>query len=104
MRIVDWFCRLGAASKEAYHEDTYPNCLHRYLKFDDEMSVISVVWRDCQQLVEVYNEEQVGSLHAYYHTFKHTPSFTYNYAQNKCCLNSPLAAQVGKRGTSVVLW
>ena len=53
------FHRLGAASKEAYHEDTYPNILHRYLKFDDEMSVISVVWRDCQQLLDNYNDEQV---------------------------------------------
>lgn len=50
--------RLGAASKESYHEDTYPNLLHRYLKFDDEMSVISVVWRDSHQLIEQYNEEQ----------------------------------------------
>ena len=52
--------RLGAASKEAYHEDTYPNILHRYLKFDDEMSVISVVWRECEQLIENYNDEQVS--------------------------------------------
>ncbi|XP_074640905.1 uncharacterized protein LOC141898735 [Tubulanus polymorphus] len=52
--------RLGAASKEAYHEDTYPNILHRYLKFDDEMSVISVVWRDCQKLIEDYSEEQTA--------------------------------------------
>ncbi|XP_061177860.1 protein FAM193A-like [Saccostrea echinata] len=50
--------RLGAASKESYHEDTYPNLLHQYLKFDDEMSVISVVWRDSHQLIEQYNEEQ----------------------------------------------
>lgn len=50
---------MGAASKESYNEDTYPNLLHRYLKFDDEMSVISVVWRDSQQLIEQYNEEQV---------------------------------------------
>ncbi|XP_060085578.1 protein FAM193A-like [Ylistrum balloti] len=50
--------RLGAASKESYNEDTYPNLLHRYLKFDDEMSVISVVWRDSHQLIEQYNEEQ----------------------------------------------
>ena len=53
-----WF-RLGAASKESYHEDTYPNILHRYLKFDDEMSVVAVVWRDCEQLIEAYNDEQV---------------------------------------------
>lgn len=52
--------RLGAASKESYNEDTYPNLLHRYLKFDDEMSVISVVWRDSHQLIERYNEEQAA--------------------------------------------
>ncbi|XP_013395019.1 protein FAM193A isoform X2 [Lingula anatina] len=50
--------RLGAASKESYHEDTYPNLLHSYLKFDNELSVVSVVWRDCQHLMEEYNEEQ----------------------------------------------
>lgn len=51
--------RLGAASKESYNEDTYPNLLHRFLKFEDEMTVISVVWRDCHQLLESYSEEQV---------------------------------------------
>ncbi|XP_052772663.1 protein FAM193A-like isoform X3 [Mya arenaria] len=50
--------RIGAASKESYSEDTYPNLLHRFLKFEDEMSVINVVWRDCHQLIETYNEEQ----------------------------------------------
>ncbi len=53
------FSRLGAASKESYHEDTYPVVLHNYLKFDDELSVVSVVWRDCQQMIEEYNDEQV---------------------------------------------
>ncbi|CAH1782955.1 unnamed protein product [Owenia fusiformis] len=52
--------RLGAASKESYHEETYPNILHKYLKFDDEMSVILVVWRDCQCLLDEYNEEQAA--------------------------------------------
>lgn len=50
--------RLGSASKESYSEDTYPNLLHRYLTFENEMSVIGVVWRDCHQLIESYNEEQ----------------------------------------------
>ncbi|WAR21704.1 F193A-like protein, partial [Mya arenaria] len=35
--------RIGAASKESYSEDTYPNLLHRFLKFEDEMSVINVL-------------------------------------------------------------
>ncbi|XP_064630166.1 protein FAM193A-like isoform X2 [Lineus longissimus] len=52
--------RLGAGSREAYHDDTYRSCLQRYLKFDDEMSVISVVWRDCQQLIDEYNDEQAA--------------------------------------------
>ena len=56
--------RLGAASKESYNEDTYPNLLHRFLKFEDEMSVICVVWRDCHQLLESYNEEQVQIIKA----------------------------------------
>ena len=63
-----FFSRLGAASKESYHEDTYPNLLHSYLKFDDEMSVISVVWRDSHQLIEQYNEEQVGGFKMYFYT------------------------------------
>ncbi|XP_078662935.1 LOW QUALITY PROTEIN: uncharacterized protein LOC144906481 [Branchiostoma floridae x Branchiostoma belcheri] len=50
--------RLGAASKESYHEDTYPNVLHRYLKFDDEMTMVQMTWRDCQQLIDEYTEEQ----------------------------------------------
>ena len=55
---------MGAASKESYNEDTYPNLLHRFLKFEDEMSVICVVWRDCHQLLESYNEEQVQIIKA----------------------------------------
>ena len=60
--ILIKFFRMGAASKESYNEDTYPNLLHRFLKFQDEMSVILVVWRDCQQLIEAYNEQQVQTL------------------------------------------
>ncbi|XP_041368374.1 protein FAM193A-like [Gigantopelta aegis] len=57
--IVDQL-RMGAASKESYNEDTYPKLLHDFLKFQDEMSVILVVWRDCQQLIEAYNEQQTA--------------------------------------------
>lgn len=50
--------RLGAASKEAYVEDSFPSVLHRYLTFDDEMSVVGSVYIDCQmrldQLVSSY--------------------------------------------------
>lgn len=38
--------RLGVVFKESYYEDIYFNFLYRYLKFDDEMFVIFVVWRD----------------------------------------------------------
>lgn len=51
--------RLGVVFKESYYEDIYFNFLYRYLKFDDEMFVIFVVWRDSYQLIEQYNEEQV---------------------------------------------
>ena len=48
-------------SKEG-EEDPYTSVLHGYCKFDDEMSVISVVWRDCYQLIDNYNDEQVGAM------------------------------------------
>ena len=46
-------------SPEGSKEDSYAKILRRYLRFDDEMSVIAVVWRDCHQLLDSYNEEQV---------------------------------------------
>jgi len=33
--------------------------IHCYLKFDDEMMQVAVQWRDCFQLIEQYNDEQV---------------------------------------------
>ena len=53
--------RLGAASKEEYSKDTFPNTLAHYLKFDDQMTVINVMWRDCKQSLENYNEQQVSA-------------------------------------------
>ena len=50
------FCRLG--SKES-NDDSYTSVLRDYCLFDSEMSVISVVWRDCYHLIDVYNDEQV---------------------------------------------
>ncbi|XP_041477664.1 protein FAM193A-like isoform X2 [Lytechinus variegatus] len=50
--------RTVASQKEPYHEDCYSNLLQRYLQFDNDMSVIAVVWRDCQQLIEDYTDEQ----------------------------------------------
>ncbi|XP_033632766.1 protein FAM193A-like isoform X1 [Asterias rubens] len=45
--------RQGTGSKEAC-------LLHRYLKFDEAMSVISVEWRDSEQLINKYHEEQMA--------------------------------------------
>ena len=50
------FCRLG--SKES-NDESYTSVLRDYCLFDSEMSVISVVWRDCYHLIDVYNDEQV---------------------------------------------
>ncbi len=58
LAIAFTFSRLGAASSY-YHEDTYVVLLDKYLRFDDVVSVVSVVWRDCQQMIEEYNDEQV---------------------------------------------
>ena len=44
---------------ESCQDEPRPDILRNYLKFDDEMSVISVVWRECEQLIENYNDEQV---------------------------------------------
>jgi len=40
-------------------EDACSKTLADYLKFDNEMSVVSVVWKECKRLVEAYNEQQV---------------------------------------------
>ena len=52
--------RNGALDKESYTEDTYPTLMKRFVSFRNEMSVILVLWHDCQQLIERYNEEQVS--------------------------------------------
>ncbi|XP_055955292.1 protein FAM193A isoform X2 [Patella vulgata] len=50
--------RKGVAEETC--DDSYPNLLCRFLKYQDEMSVILAVWRDCQLLIENYNEEQTA--------------------------------------------
>ena len=55
-------CSLGSTGNEEVQDDTSSDLLQRYLKFDDEMSAVSVVWRECQQFIERYNDEQVSDL------------------------------------------
>ncbi|XP_071483221.1 uncharacterized protein [Diadema antillarum] len=50
--------RAVANQKEPYLEESYASLLQRYLQFDNDMSVVGVVWRDCQQLIEDYTDEQ----------------------------------------------
>ena len=46
------------------HDDSFFTLLlHRYLIFDDEMTKVSSDWRECYQLIEQYNDEQVGNLY-----------------------------------------
>lgn len=52
--------RNGALSKDSYTEDTYPKLMKSFIDFRNEMSVILVIWHDCQQLIERYNEEQTA--------------------------------------------
>ncbi|KAL8592145.1 hypothetical protein ACOMHN_033516 [Nucella lapillus] len=52
--------RLGALDKESYTEDTYPSLMKSFVSFRNEMSVILVLWHDCQQLIDRYNEEQTA--------------------------------------------
>jgi len=43
----------------ALADDTCNKTLSDYLKFDNEMSVVSAVWKECKRLIESYNEQQV---------------------------------------------
>jgi len=43
-------------------EDACNKTLNDYLKFENEMSVVSVVWKECKRLIEAYNEQQVTLL------------------------------------------
>ncbi|XP_076436859.1 uncharacterized protein LOC143276252 isoform X2 [Babylonia areolata] len=52
--------RYGALDKDSYTEDTYPNLMKSFVSFRNEMSVILVLWHDCQQLIDRYNEEQAA--------------------------------------------
>ena len=53
--------RKGGSANSHVHDDFYASVLHQYLKYDGEMSVVMVLWRDCEQLLEKYNDEQVSA-------------------------------------------
>lgn len=44
-------------------EDTYPKLMRNFLDFRNEMTVILVIWQECQQRIERHSEEQVRVLH-----------------------------------------
>ena len=60
------FDRTGALDKESYSQDSYPSLLKNFVSFRNEMSVILVLWHDCQQLIDRYNEEQVSHIYINY--------------------------------------
>ena len=39
----------------------FDRTLADYQKFEDEMSVVSAVWKECKRLIEAYNEQQVST-------------------------------------------
>ncbi|XP_071947142.1 protein FAM193A-like isoform X2 [Antedon mediterranea] len=55
--------RNGATHKETYPGESYSTVLHKFLKFDDEMSVVGAVWRDCEQLIQMFTEKQAHQVH-----------------------------------------
>ena len=57
--------RIAVHDSEGHDSEELTNLLHRYLRFDDEMLQVAVQWRDCFQLIEQYNDEQVMSLFYY---------------------------------------
>ena len=51
--------RQGSLKYEKSKEDPFCVVRKRLLKFQEQMSVVVVVWRDCQQLIENYCQEEV---------------------------------------------
>ncbi|KAK0070404.1 protein FAM193A-like isoform X2 [Biomphalaria pfeifferi] len=51
--------RQGSVKYERSKDDPYSSIRKRLLKFQEEMSVVVVIWRDCQQLIESYCQEEV---------------------------------------------
>ena len=58
--ISDWMAVFCACYREsASADDACNKTLADYLRFDNEMSVVSAVWKECKRLIEAYNEQQV---------------------------------------------
>uniref|UniRef100_A0A0B7A9E4 FAM193 C-terminal domain-containing protein n=1 Tax=Arion vulgaris TaxID=1028688 RepID=A0A0B7A9E4_9EUPU len=65
--------RQGSVLYERSKNDPYCIVRKRLLKFQEEMSVVVVVWRDCQQLIENYCHEEVTNTQK--HVSRKTESF-----------------------------
>lgn len=50
--------RLGAVARENFHQDTFPNLLHRYLKFTDDLTEIEFSWKESERAFRLYKEKQ----------------------------------------------
>ncbi|KAL9983544.1 hypothetical protein ACROYT_G005732 [Oculina patagonica] len=50
--------RLGAVSRENFHQDTFPNLLHRYLNFTDDLTEIEFSWKESERAFKLYKEKQ----------------------------------------------
>jgi len=51
--------RQGSIQNERSKDDPYYLVRQRLIKFQEQMSVVVIVWRDCQQLIENYCQEEV---------------------------------------------
>ena len=54
-----FFLRQGSIQNERSKDDPYYLVRQRLIKFQEQMSVVVIVWRDCQQLIENYCQEEV---------------------------------------------
>lgn len=50
--------RLGAVSQENFHTDTFPDLLHRYLNFTDDLTEIEFSWKESERAFKQYKEKQ----------------------------------------------
>lgn len=50
--------RLGAVARENFHQDTFPNLLHRYLNFTDDLTEIEFSWKESERAFKFYKETQ----------------------------------------------
>jgi len=54
-------CRQSVSVEDAGGGVQFDRTLADYQKFEDEMSVVSAVWKECKRLIEAYNEQQVST-------------------------------------------